>query len=101
MTKQQAVLLITAKRFPGVTAEQLKRQKTKVCTAARKWRQSQPTGTAASIAETAGVTENAVFKFETGYFFSANILRAFFRAGFDPEPIKLIKALQSIGEGAE
>ena len=101
MTKLEAVTLFSIKRYPGVSGEQLRRQKDRLCTAARKWRQAQPTGTTAKLAEAAGVTENAIYRMETGHFYSANILRAYFRAGFDPEPIRLIKALQRIGEGAE
>lgn len=101
MTKLEAVTLFSIKRYPGVSGEQLRRQKDKVCAAARKWRQQQPKGMTEKLAELAGVTTNSLYRMETGLFYSANILRAYFRAGFDPEPLKLIKVLQSIGEGAE
>ena len=101
MTKTEAVTLFAIKRYPGVSGAQLRRQKDRVCTAARKWRQAQPVGMTAKISELAGVSENAIYRLETGHFYSANILRAYFRAGFDPAPLRLINALKGISEGAE
>lgn len=93
MTPADALCIMRLKHHPAVTDAQLKRQKQKICSAAKKWRQMQKTGMLSRIAEDADVTPAAVCKFEAGLLCSAKILRIYMRAGFDVEPVKIIKAL--------
>lgn len=98
MTRLEAVRLIALKSHPKVTPEMLRKQKLKICAAAKKWRLAQPPGMMEKIAENAGVTQPAVCHFEQGRSFSADVLRGYYRYGFDPVKVRLIKALSDLGE---
>lgn len=101
MTAMQAVFLISAKKVSACSPDQLKRQKNKICAAAKKWRAAQPRGTGARIAEAVGCGMNALNRFEAGGSYSCNILRAYIAAGFDVTPLKLIKPLQKMFDDME
>ena len=98
MTKTDALYIMSIKHHPAVTDAQLQRQKLKICTAARKWRQAQKRGSAAFIADEADVTNGALMQFERGELMSARILGVYIRLGFDPEPVRVLKALDGCSE---
>lgn len=101
MTREDAAVVMSLRHHPTVTDAQLQRQKARICAAAKKWRLLQTVGMQQKIAECAGVTVQTVSNFESGRAFSANILRAFFRYGFDPQDVRLLKALQGVAQSTQ
>lgn len=101
MTKIDALRVMSMRHSPAVTDAQLQRQKIKICTAARKWRRLQKRGSASTIADACDVTTGALMQFERGELMSAKILAVYMQMGFDPAGVKILKALEGVGEAAK